>query len=231
MPSPVAGAYILMILVLLFGHGVRMVNEDDLTFEAGIAVCLGFWVGTGFQGGFLFNDMLPDWAKLFLSNGTTSGGITAILIMLFLSMRNQPKNKVVLPLNTASLLELRKLIQSFCKRLAWDEKAENRLMLIAEEALIFLLQNKQEAKNSDETKKLDMLYVRLTEIDHEAELEYISAPSNINAESALLSLNKVGESNEEDQISLRLIKGMAKDVKHLQYHGTDYLLLRVDSTA
>jgi NCS2 family nucleobase:cation symporter-2/xanthine permease XanP len=76
-----------------------------------------------------------------------------------------------------------------------------------------------------------MLHVRLTEIDHEAELEYISAPSNINAESALLSLNKVGESNEEDQISLRLIKGMAKDVKHLQYHGTDYLLLRVDSTA
>jgi NCS2 family nucleobase:cation symporter-2/xanthine permease XanP len=231
MPSPVAGAYILMILVLLFGHGVRMVNEDDLTFEAGIAVCLGFWVGTGFQGGFLFNDMLPEWAKLFLSNGTTSGGITAILIMLFLSMRNQPKNKVVLPLNTASLLELRKLIQSFCKRLAWDEKAENRLMLIAEEALIFLLQNKQEAKNGDETKKIDMLHVRLTEIDHEAELEYISAPSNINAESALLSLNKVGQSNEEDQISLRLIKVMAKDVKHLQYHGTDYLLLRVDSTA
>jgi NCS2 family nucleobase:cation symporter-2/xanthine permease XanP len=231
MPSPVAGAYILMILVLLFGHGVRMVNEEDLTFEAGIAVFLGFWVGTGFQGGFLFNDMLPDWAKLFLANGTTSGGITAIVIMLFLSMRNRSSNKITLPLETSSLLELRKLIQSYCKRLAWDDKAENRLMLIAEEALIFLLQNKQDRKKGDETKKSEMLYVKLTETDHEAELEYISAPANINVESALLALNKVGESNAEDQISLRLIKGMAKDVKHLQYHGTDYLLLRVDSKA
>jgi NCS2 family nucleobase:cation symporter-2/xanthine permease XanP len=231
MPSPVAGAYILMILVLLFGHGVRMVNEEDLTFEAGIAVFLGFWVGTGFQGGFLFNDMLPDWAKLFLANGTTSGGITAIVIMLFLSMRNQSSNKITLPLETSSLLELRKLIQSYCKRLAWDDKAENRLMLIAEEALIFLLQNKQDGGKGDKTKKSEMLYVKLIETDHEAELEYITAPANINAESALLALNKVGESNAEDQISLRLIKGMAKDVKHLQYHGTDYLLIRVDSKA
>lgn len=230
MPSPVAGAYILMILVLLFGHGVRMVNEEDLTFEAGIAVFLGFWIGTGFQGGFLFNDMLPDWAKLFLENGTTSGGITAILIMLILNLRKRSSNKLSIPLQTSSLFELRTLIQKFCKKLGWDERAENRLMLIAEEALIFLLQNKQDEGNVVDTKKIEMLYVTITEKDHEAEIEYITVPANINVESALISLNKSGESNAEDQISLRLIKGMAKDVKHLQYHGIDYLLLKVDSS-
>lgn len=230
MPSPVAGAYILMILVLLFGHGVRMVNEEDLTFEAGIAVFLGFWIGTGFQGGFLFNDMLPDWAKLFLENGTTSGGITAILIMLILNLRKRSSNKLSIPLQTSSLFELRTLIQKFCKKLGWDERAENRLMLIAEEALIFLLQNRQDEGNVVDTKKTEMLYVKITEKDHEAEIEYITVPANINVESALLSLNKSGESNAEDQISLRLIKGMAKDVKHLQYHGIDYLLLKVDSS-
>jgi hypothetical protein len=71
-------------------------------------------------------------------------------------------------------------------------------MLIAEEALIFLLQNKQDGGKGDKTKKSEMLYVKLIETDHEAELEYITAPANINAESALLALNKVGESNAED---------------------------------
>lgn len=35
LPSPVAGGYILMILVLLFGHGVRMVTEEPLASRRG----------------------------------------------------------------------------------------------------------------------------------------------------------------------------------------------------
>jgi xanthine permease XanP len=228
MPSPVAGAYILMILVLLFGHGLRMVNEEVMTFEVGIAVCLGFWVGVGFQGEFLYNEMMPEWAKLFLSNGTTSGGLTAIVVMLLLSFRKRSRDRASVPLEVSSLLELRPLVQTFCKRLAWDQKAENRLMLIAEEALLFLLENKEKSKNGE---KPAQLHVKLSQIGNEAEIEYVSTPSNTNAESALMALSDVGEANAESEFSLRLLRGMAKEVKHLQYHGTDYLLLRVDSSS
>ena len=133
-----------MILVLLFGHGVRMVTEEPLGFEAGIAVCLGFWVGIGFQGGFLFNELMPDWARLFLSNGTTSGGLTAMILMAVLSLRARSRDKLSAPLAIGVLAELKTLVAAFCRRLVWTP-AENRLMLAAEESLLFLLENQARA--------------------------------------------------------------------------------------
>ena len=230
LPSPVAGGYLLMILVLLFGHGVRMVTEEPLGFEAGVAVCLGFWVGVGFQGGFLFNELMPAWAKLFLSNGTTSGGLTAILLMALLSLKERTRDKLSAPLDMAALGELRKLVGGFCTRLGWDKQAENRLMLVAEESLLFLLENQARGPNKESSSQL---HVRLRQIDHEAELEYISAPASVNIETAVAEVNANAESEEslEDALSLRLLQGMTRDLKHLQYHGTDYLLMRVDTAA
>ena len=101
-------------------------------------------------------------------------------------------------------------------------------MLIAEEALLFLLENKEKSKGGE---KPSRLHVKLSQVGNEAEIEYVSTPSNINAESALMALSDVGEADAESELSLRLLRGMAKEVKHLQYHGTDYLLLRVDSSS
>lgn len=226
MPSPVAAAYILMILVLLFGHGLRMVTEEPLGFEAGIAVCLGFWLGVGFQGGFLYNERLPDWAQLFLSNGTTSGGITAILLMALLSLRHRARDRISMPLSPDSLGPLREVVQSFCKRLGWDSRAENRVMLAAEEALVFLLDNRARTGDTKPTQ----LQVRLREIDGEAEIEYVSAPADSNIESALASLPEQQDSVDlESELSLRLLRGMTRELRHMQYHGVDYLMIRLDS--
>jgi xanthine permease XanP len=230
LPSPVAGGYLLMILVLLFGHGVRMVTEEPLGFEAGVAVCLGFWVGVGFQGGFLFNELMPDWAKLFLANGTTSGGLTAILLMALLSLRERTRDKLTAPLDISALAQLRQLVGGFCKRLGWDELAENRLMLAAEESLLFLLENQTRTGSGGEPSQL---HVRLRQLDDDAELEYICAPASVNVESAVaqVTANADIEASLENELSLRLLQGMTRELRHLQYHGTDYLLLRVDSSA
>lgn len=225
MPGPVAGAFVMMIIVLLFGHGVRLVNEDGLGFEVGLAVCLGFWVGFGFQQGALFNDMLPSWAQLFLSNGTTSGGLTAILLMLVISLGRRSRDRLTVPLALASITEVRTLIQGFADRLGWDKTAEDRLVLAAEEAMLFLL----EARVGE--RQPGQLMVRLRRIDEDAELEYVSAPVGTNAETALAAVTAAGAPADPGQdLSLRLLRAMAKEVKHLQYHGSDYLLVRVDST-
>ena len=227
LPSPVAGGYILMILVLLFGHGVRMVTEEPLGFEAGIAVCLGFWVGIGFQGGFLFNELMPDWARLFLSNGTTSGGLTAMILMAVLSLRARSRDKLSAPLAIGVLGDLKTLVAGFCKRLGWDTPAENRLMLAAEESLLFLLDNQARAAGGSTPTQL---HVRLRQVGNEAELEYISGPTTVNVESLVATLSAASEPSPEEELSLRLLRGMTKDLRHLQYHGTDYLLMRVDSS-
>ena len=225
MPGPVAGAFVMMIIVLLFAHGVRLLNEDGLGFEVGLAVCLGFWVGFGFQQGALFNEMLPSWAQLFLSNGTTSGGITAIVLMLVISLGRRSRDRLTVPLALGSITEVRSLIQGFAKRLGWDQAAEDRLMLAAEEAMLFLL----EARVGD--RQPGQLLVRLRRIDDDAELEYVSAPVGTNAEMALTAVAAGGAAvDPEKDLSLRLLRAMTKEVKHLQYHGTDYLLVRVDSS-
>lgn len=226
MPSPVAAAYILMILVLLFGHGLRMVTEEPLGFEAGIAVCLGFWMGVGFQGGFLFNERMPEWAQLFLSNGTTSGGLTAIVLMAILSLRHRARDRITVPLAADSLGPLRNVVQSFCQRLGWDNRAENRVMLAAEEALVFLLENRARAGDT----KPSQLQVRFREIEGEAEIEYISAPADSNIEAALSSLPEQQDGVDlESELSLRLLRGMTRELRHMQYHGVDYLMIRLDS--
>lgn len=131
----------MIILVLLFGHGIRLVNEGGLGFEVGLAVCLGFWVGFGFQEGKLFNEQLPDWAALFLANGTTAGGLTAIALMGIVSIRSRSRDKITVTMEVGSVTAVRELIQRFSRRLGWDRRAEDRLVLAAEEAMLFLLES------------------------------------------------------------------------------------------
>jgi NCS2 family nucleobase:cation symporter-2/xanthine permease XanP len=226
MPGPVAGAFLLMVLVMLFGNGIRLATENELTFEVGAAVCVGFWVGFGFQQGVLFNDMLPDWARVFLSNGTTSGGLTAIILMGVVSLRARSRDRLVTPLGIGALAGIQDLVRGFAERLGWDRKAEDRLMLAAEESLLFLLAGKTEDR------KPAQLRIRLRHVGDAAEMEYVTAPADGNIEAAMAALQNAPEpADPAEEASLRLLRAMAKDVKHLQYHGTDCLILLVDSRA
>ncbi|MGE0726214.1 MAG: solute carrier family 23 protein, partial [Alphaproteobacteria bacterium] len=185
MPSPVVGAYILVLIVLLFGHGVRLVTEGGLGFEAGLIVCMGFWIGYGFQDGRLYNEQLPAWAQLFLSNGTTSGGLTAIALMALLSLRHRSVDALTVPLAITSVAAVRTLIQGFAKRLHWDDPAEDRLMLAAEEAMLFLIQSglaDGAAAGSTE------ITLRLRMVENEVELEFVTAPAGANVEGAIAAL-------------------------------------------
>ncbi|MFM1886895.1 MAG: hypothetical protein RL026_2052 [Pseudomonadota bacterium] len=226
-PSIVAGSYIFVLLSMLFGHGVRMVAEGDLAFEEGLAVFLGFWVGIGFQGGFLFNERLPEWANIFLSNGTTSGGLTAMLLMGLLSLRQRSRDHLHVPLEPRSIATLRPVVQAFARRLGWDATAENRLMLACEEAMLFLL----EAREGDGADKAPgQVHVRFTNVQGEAEAEFVCAPTGVNIEAAAAAMPAAGDAADPGiALSLRLLRGMTRELRHLQYHGVDYLTFKVDS--
>lgn len=225
-PGPVAAAYILMILVILFGHGMQMVHEDALGFEAGLAVCVGFWVGLGFQGGFLFNDLAPKWAQLFLSNGTTSGGVTTLLIMALLQLRRGPVDRLAAPLEPASAVPLRELLEGFAARLSWDVHARNRPMLVGHEAFLFLL--KGAVGRSAATPP--QFQARLRQVGEQVEMEFVGAPAAMNIETAIGDLPADAVPDTEDKLSLLLMRGLAREVRHMQYHGVDYLLIKADAS-
>ena len=50
----------------------------------------------------------------------------------------------------------------------------------------------------------------------------------MNAESAAAAIKDIGEDNIESKLSLKLLYGLTNDIKHLQYHGIDYLFLKVN---
>ena len=225
-PGPVAAAYILMILVILFWHGMQMVQVDSLGFEAGLAVCVGFWVGMGFQGGFLFNDLAPKWAQLFLSNGTTSGGVTTLLIMALLQFRRGPADRLAAPLEPASAALLSELLERFAARLSWDVHARNRLTLVGHEAFLFLLKGAVGRSGAAPSK----FQARLRQVGEQVEMELVSAPTAMNIETAIGDLPADAVPDSEDELSLLLMRGLAREVRHMQYHGVDYLLIKADAS-
>ncbi len=84
-PPPVAGAFIMILLVLLFAHGVRLIASGGLPYENGTVVGLAFWLGVGFQGRAIFPEALPDRVRSLLDNGMTAGGIVAFTLSWLLT--------------------------------------------------------------------------------------------------------------------------------------------------
>ena len=60
------------------------------------------------------------------------------------------------------------------------------------------------------------------------ELEVIAGPQEANMEDLVRSLKTGGETVEDD-LSLRLLRELALDLRHQQFHDIDCLLLTVDS--
>ena len=85
-PSPVAGGYIFVLLILLFSHGLKLATEEDISFAEGFAVSTSFWIGVAVQNKLIFHKSLPIWFKTIFGNGTTAGGATAIILMLLIRL-------------------------------------------------------------------------------------------------------------------------------------------------
>jgi xanthine permease XanP len=224
-PSQVAGAYLLILVVLIFGHGVRLITEDGMGFEMGLAVCLSFWIGLSAQSGGLMNQLLPTWLQTVFSNGTTIGGITAIVLMMVIFGRRRPQNKLTVPLDPRSILLLRNMVSTFTRRIGWDQPAENRLMLAIEEAVLFFC----EEHGVEEAKQRRQLLVKLSEAKGEVEVEMVTAPSRQNAEHLITNLPDASPADTGENLSIRLLSQTVRELKHMQYRQSDYLLFRVDS--
>ena len=226
-PSQVAGAYILILIVIIFGHGIRLVNEEGLGFEVGLAVCLSFWIGLSAQSGGLMNEIMPAWMQTIFSNGTTVGGVTAMIMMLIITWRRGPQDRITVPLSPRAVLSLNETVARFARRVGWDSLAENRLMLAVEEAVIFLCEEREATGGRGNGK----LLVRIKDAKGEAEVEMVSGPSERNMEELVAAAAQASPADDTHNLSIKLLAGLTRELKHLQYTQGDYLQFRVDSSA
>ena len=222
LPGPVAGAYLAVIVALLFVFGVKILTNDGLDYRKSLIVGVAFWVGLAFQFDMVYPELLQGaWAEL-LGQGMTAGGITVIVLSGFLDLTARRPARLRTVLSTEAVPRIDAFLCGFATTMRCSEATTARLRAVAEEALLSLL------GNSAPGAERNLLLVARAD-GQAAELEFIASGSDGNLEDRLAMLSEgVTEIPNEAEIPLRLLRHYATSVRHQQYHDTDIATIRIE---
>ncbi len=221
-PTVVSGAFIMIMLVLLFAHGVRLVLSQGLSFDNGIVFGVSFWVAVGFQHHLLWPDALPEGLTAFLGNGMTSGGICALLLSFMVSMKNSRRTRIRSQLSADAFDDLQAKLSGYAAERDWRGDDLARLSLVVEECFMFLLGQAQDTKQ---------LTVFLRGSSDDLELEWVTASEGENIEALVLALRAEEVSDAEDDLRLKILQSMTQGMVHQQFHDTEFLQVHLAKTA
>ena len=227
-PAPVFGAYLVVMMSMLFMIGIRMLQQGGgLNYRRMVIVGVSFWIGLGFQTRLIFPEFFADFAGGLLNNGMTSGGLTAIFLTLVVKLSESRPLRLSMALDFAGLDQLRGFLTAFARRSGWDQAMSDRLDAVSEEVLVTLIQRQEDDQHSGRRG----LIVNARRVGGTAVLEFVSATGegrNLQDQVALLA-DQVEEGRLEQELSLRLLRHLASSVHHQQYHGADIMTVRVDA--
>ena len=228
-PSPVVAAYATVLLSLLFVLGMRIVVQGGVDYRKATIAGVAFWVGAGFQNQAIFADRLGEWWGALLGNGMTAGGLTAIVLTLFMELTGPRSRRIEAALDVEALPEVIAFLREFASRWRWSEGAVQRLCSAGEETLLSLVQPEGGAATAGQQRRL-LVIARGSR--GAAELEFVAAPGEENLEDRMVLLTeRGGGAPAEREISLRLLRHYASSVHHQQYHDTDIVTVRVEGDA
>ncbi|MDE2835433.1 MAG: hypothetical protein OXM02_13080 [Bacteroidota bacterium] len=133
-PMPVFGAYLVVMMSILFMIGIRMLQHGGgLNYRRMVIVGVSFWIGLGFQIRLIFPDFFADFAGGLLNNGMTSGGLIAILLTLIVKLPESRPRHLSMALDSSGLDQLRVFLADFARSSGWDQAMSDRLAAVSEE--------------------------------------------------------------------------------------------------
>ncbi len=224
-PNPVVGAYVLILIAILFVLGLEMVAQDGIDYRKATIVGVSFWIGAGFQSGQIPSEIFGTWVGTLLENGMTSGGLTAILLSGFLEWSGPRRRRMDTELDLEALPQIHGFLERFGTRAGLSNSTMGRVSLAAEETLLVLI---------DQLKDDDLFGTRRLRVTARAdsgaaELEFLAVAGEGNIEDRLaLVSGRPAEEAAEHEFSLRLLHHIATSVRHQKYHDTDIVSVRVD---
>ena len=251
-PSPVAAAYVTVLLALLFVLGMRIVVQGGVDYRKATIAGVAFWIGAGFQNKVIFAEHFGEWWGALLGNGMTAGGLTAILLTVFMELTGPRRKRMEVVLGVEALPEVEGFLREFASRRRWGAEAVRRLCSAGEETILSLVrpagpdhangangadggnegnggkEGKDGESGAGEGRRL-LLIARGGRTA--AELEFIAAPGDENLEDRMVLLSERSGAPAEHEISLRLLRHYASSVRHQQYHDTDVVTVRVEGDA
>ena len=223
-PGPVFAGYVTVMIAATFTIGLKMAVSEGADHRQGLIIGLAFWIGAGCQYGFIFPDFVATFAGGMLKSALTAGGLVAILLTALLVLTAPRRQRLETQLAVAALPELRDFVRDLAKRHQWRSAMADRLDAVAEECLLTLLRDEEEAAEQQRR-----LLVIASNEGNAAVLEFIAAGGQENIEDRLAVLGETGtEESFERDVSLRLLRHLASEVRHRQYHDVDIVTVRVN---
>ena len=225
-PGFVMVPYMLILMAILFMEGVRTVFQGGIDHKKIIVVGVSFWIGIGFENGYIFPELLQGLWGALLGNGLTSGGICAILITVFIDLTSPRRSRLSTDLHISSLAKIDEFLNEFASRAHWDEASASRLRSVGEETLSIILTEDEDG--GDEEGRRLIVTARL--VENTAELEFLAVSDEENLEDRLTYLSDQPETVDEREISFRLLRHYASSVQHRKYHNVDIVAVEVEGS-
>ena len=231
LPGPVMTGYLIMVTGTLFVDGARTVIQTEQVRRRLIVAGVSFWIGASFQFKlFALPHLESIWGgeiwDALLKSGITTGGIAAIVMLLFLEVTSRRGMRFESQLHIDALPELNDFIADFASRRGWDSEMKDRLSAVAEETLLTLAPLDLLADDDDDDGR--RLVVLASSDGPVADLEFIGGGDDANLEDRIRQLQQHDEETPaENEISLRLLLRYASSVRHQQYHDADIITVRV----
>jgi len=233
-PASVVAAAITVVMASLFAVGLReVVRSMDVSPRNGLIAGVSFWVGIASEFDLVFSGYISELAGGLLSNGLTTGGLAAFLLTALTARR---KSRIRGKLDMAELPRIQEFLRKFAANRGLNSILE-RMEAATEEALLTLLQSRDELDGSDATLGDERQELRLTasKKDNHAVLEFrVGAAGNdeLNLQDQLEWIDdRVEITQIEHDVSLRLLRHLATSVRHQQFHDMDILTLHVSASS
>ncbi|MXW83046.1 MAG: hypothetical protein F4246_11290 [Rhodothermaceae bacterium] len=233
-PASVVAAAITVVMASLFAVGLReVVRSMDVSPRNGLIAGVSFWIGIASEFDLVFSGYISELAGGLLSNGLTTGGLAAFLLTALTARR---KSRIRGKLDMAELPRIQEFLRKFAANRGLNSILE-RMEAATEEALLTLLQSRDELDGSDATRGDERQELRLTasKKDNHAVLEFrVGAAGNdeLNLQDQLEWIDdRVEITQIEHDVSLRLLRHLATSVRHQQFHDMDILTLHVSASS
>ena len=225
-PSPVVGAYLLVLMGMLFLEGMRTVLRDRLDHRKALVVALALSIGIGLEGRTIFRNLLGETWGASLDSGMMSGGLVALLLTLFMQFTGSRRTRLEVRLDMSELPDIDDYLNRLGLGLGWNATSVERLRAAGEETLSSLLQPSDQP-TGDPPPRL----VIVARPDGRAlEMDYIVVLSEDNLEDRLAYLDERPDQPEEREISFRLLRHYASSVRHRKFHGAEIVTVKVEAS-
>ncbi len=223
-PSPVVSAAYIIIFSMLFIEGAKTVFTGQVDQKkatiTGVAMVLGLSAGS-------LSALFEGTTSHLIGNTIVIGGIAAILMTLVTEISGFRAKKLQAELSQSSLAAIDEFLSQFAETHSWTEEGGNRLRLVGEEAILSLLEEEQEGPAGQKRR----LVATIRPDRGSAELEIVVASDDAiqgNIENRMAYLGQDQALEDEQELSVRILRHYASSVHHRKYYGIDIVSCRVD---